>query len=71
MRLILLRKSEAAAEAARREGCRQGRKSGYTPSQATLDAASWMILVTSLPAETFPIAIIALTVDRGPIQPHL
>jgi hypothetical protein len=54
MRLILLRKSEAAAEAARREVRRQAKKSGYTPSQATLDAASWMILVTSLPADTFP-----------------
>jgi len=59
LRLILLRKSDAAAEAARREVRRQGRKSGYTPSQATLDAASWMILVTSLPAETFPIEAIS------------
>lgn len=61
MRLILLRKSDTAAEAARREVRRQGRKSGYTPSQATLNAASWMILVTSLPVETFPTdAILAL-----------
>jgi hypothetical protein len=59
MRLVLLRKSEAAAEAARREVRRQGRKSGYTPSQTTLDAASWMILVTSLPADTFPIEAIS------------
>jgi hypothetical protein len=54
MRLVMLRKSEAAAEVARRAVHQQGRKSGYTPSQATLDAASWMILVTSLPAATFP-----------------
>jgi IS4 transposase len=64
MRLILLRKSEAAAEAARREVRRQGRKSGYTPSQATLDAASWMIRVTSLPADTCPLAAISALYRR-------
>ena len=53
LRLIAVRKSNPAAEAARRAARRQGRKSGYTPSQKTLDAASWFILVTSLPAETF------------------
>jgi hypothetical protein len=53
LRLIAVRKSDAAAEAARRAARRQGRKSGYTPSRKTLDAASWFILVTSLPAESF------------------
>ncbi len=53
LRLIAVRKPDAAAEAARRAARRQGRKSGYTPSRKTLDAASWFILVTSLPAETF------------------
>jgi hypothetical protein len=53
LRLIAIRKSDAAAEAARRAVRQQGRKSGYTPSRETLDAASWFILVTSLPAENF------------------
>jgi hypothetical protein len=53
LRLIAIRKSDAAAEAARRAARQQGRKSGYTPSRETLDAASWFILVTSLPAEAF------------------
>jgi hypothetical protein len=53
LRLIAVRKSEAATEAARRAVRQQGRKSGYTPSQKTLDATGWFILVTSLPAETF------------------
>jgi hypothetical protein len=53
LRLIAVRKPDAAAEAARRAARRQGAKSGYKPSQKTLDAASWFILVTSLPAETF------------------
>jgi hypothetical protein len=50
MRLIAVRLSNNAAEAARRAARKQGRKSGYTPSRQTLDAASWLILVTSLPA---------------------
>jgi hypothetical protein len=53
LRLVALRKSPAAAEAARRAVRQQARKSGYTPSQATLDAADWLILVTSLAAEAF------------------
>jgi hypothetical protein len=53
LRLIAVRKTEEAARAARRQVRRQGRKSGYTPSRKTLDAADWLILVTSLPAEEF------------------
>jgi hypothetical protein len=52
-RLIAVRRSRAAAEAAWRQTRRQGRKSGYTPSRKTLDAAGWFILVTSLPAEKY------------------
>ena len=40
LRLIAVRKSDGAAEAARRAARRQGGKSGYTPSQKTLDAAA-------------------------------
>ena len=53
LRLIAARKSRAATEAARRQVRRQGRKSGYTPSQKTLNAASWFILVTSLPVDSY------------------
>jgi hypothetical protein len=55
LRLIAIRKPDAAAEAARRQVRQQGRKSGYTPSRETLDAASWLIIVTSLRADTFTI----------------
>jgi hypothetical protein len=54
LRLIAVRRSASAAEAARRATRRQGRKSGYTPSRKTLDAAAWFILVTSLPANQYP-----------------
>lgn len=53
LRLIAIRKSDAAAEAARRQVRQQARKSGYTPSRETLDAASWLILVTSLRHDSF------------------
>ena len=53
LRLVAVRKPPNTAEAARRQARRQGRKSGYTPSRKTLDAASWFILVTSLPKKTF------------------
>jgi hypothetical protein len=53
LRLVAARKPSFAAEAARRQARRQGRKSGYTPSRKTLNAAGWFILVTSLPAEEF------------------
>ena len=43
----------AKAGAARRQVRQQGRKSGYTPSRETLDAASWLIIVTSLRDDTF------------------
>jgi hypothetical protein len=53
LRLIAVRKSTAAAETARRQAHRQGRKAGYTPSRKTLDAAGWFILVTSLRVENY------------------
>ena len=53
LRLIAIRKPDAAAETARRQVRQQGRKSGYTPSRETLDAASWLIIVTSLRDDTF------------------
>jgi hypothetical protein len=52
-RLIAVRRSKTTAEAARRAARKQGRESGYTPSRKTLDAAAWLILVTSLPAKQY------------------
>lgn len=53
MRLIAIRKPDAAVEAARRRVRQQARKTGYTPSRQTLDAASWIIVVTSLRDDSF------------------
>jgi hypothetical protein len=53
LRLVAIRKPEAAAETARRQVRQQGRRSGYTPSRETLEAASWLIIVTSLRDDTF------------------
>ena len=53
LRLIAVRKSAAAAEQSRRNARRQGQKDGYQPSQETLTAADWFIVVTSLKAAEF------------------
>jgi hypothetical protein len=61
LRLVAVKKSEQAAEAARRQARRQAQREGYQVSDGTLMAAEWVILVTSLDAETFPTAdILAL-----------
>ena len=61
LRLVALRKSPTAAEAARRKARREAQKGGHQISKQTLDAADWVILVTSLPPEAFPTAdILAL-----------
>ena len=54
MRLIGLRKSPEAAEAARAKARRAAQREGSTISEATLVAAEWVLLVTSLCAETVP-----------------
>lgn len=56
LRLIAIKKSDQAAAAARRKARRQARKERYQVSQATLAAADWVILVTSLTPECFPTA---------------
>ena len=56
LRLAALRKSDQAAAAARRKARRQARKQRYQVSQATLAAADWVILVTSLTPECVPTA---------------
>ena len=50
---VALRKSPAAAIEARRRARLQARKEGRQVSAGTLAAAEWIILVTSLSAETF------------------
>lgn len=61
LRLVALRKSPTAAQAARRKARREAQKGGHQIAQETLDAADWLILVTSLSPEAFPTAdILAL-----------
>jgi hypothetical protein len=61
LRLVAIKKSEQAAEAARRKARRDAQREGYQVSDGTLIAADWVILVTSLDVEDFPTAdILAL-----------
>lgn len=54
LRLVAVKKSPEAAEKARRQARRAAQQEGYTVSQATLEAADWVILVTSLSADAYP-----------------
>ncbi len=56
LRLIAVKKSGQAAEAARRIARRQARKDGYQISKLTLAAAEWVIIVTPLAPEAFSTA---------------
>jgi hypothetical protein len=56
LRLVAVKKSRQAAEAARRVARRQARKQGHQVSKGTLAAAEWVILATSLAPEAFPTA---------------
>ncbi|MGO9486816.1 MAG: transposase [Rhodomicrobium sp.] len=53
LRLVAVKKSPQAAEAARRAARQSAKKAGNTISEGTLTAADWLILVTSLPAGAF------------------
>ena len=53
LRLVALKKPAEAAAAARRQARRAAQREGYTISKGTLDAADWVILVTSLTPEKF------------------
>jgi hypothetical protein len=53
LRLIAMKKSASAAEAARRQARQQAAKEGYQLSQEGLAAADWLIIVTSLDAAAF------------------
>jgi hypothetical protein len=61
LRLVAIKKPEQAAASARRKARRDAQRGGHQLSQQTLDAADWVILVTSLKPEDFATAdILAL-----------
>jgi Transposase DDE domain len=53
LRLVAIRKPETAAAEARRKAKRDAQREGYQVSKETLEAADWVILLTSLPLDTF------------------
>jgi hypothetical protein len=53
LRLVALRKSPQAAEAAKRKARRAAQRGGHQISKDTLSAAEWVLLVTSLDAQSF------------------
>jgi len=53
LRLVAQRKPPEACEAARRTARREAQRGGHTLSQATLIAADWVIIVTSLGADAY------------------
>lgn len=53
LRLVAIKKPEQAAAAARRKAHRDAQREGHQLSKQTLDAADWVILVTSLSPEEF------------------
>jgi hypothetical protein len=53
LRLVVLRKPEKAAAEARRKARRDAQREGYQVSKETLEAADWVILLTSLSPDEF------------------
>jgi DDE family transposase len=53
LRLVAIRKPEKAAAQARRKARRDAQREGYQISKATLEAADWVILLTSLSPDEF------------------
>lgn len=56
LRLVAVKKSAQAAAAARCKARRDAQREGHQVSMATLAAADWVIIVTSLPPQTFSAA---------------
>jgi hypothetical protein len=56
LRLVAIKKPTDAAAVARRKARRQAQRGGHQLSQQTLDAADWVILVTSLQVKEFATA---------------
>jgi Transposase DDE domain len=55
LRLIAVKKPPQAAAEARRKARRESQRGGHALSAGTLVAADWVILVTTLPAESYPL----------------
>ena len=53
LRLVAIRKPEKAAAEARRKARRDAQREGYQVSPETLEAADWVILLTSLSPDAF------------------
>jgi Transposase DDE domain len=56
LRLVAIKKPSQAAAEARRKARRDAQRERYRLSSATLAAADWGILITSLPADAYPAA---------------
>ena len=56
LRLVAVKKPVQAAQVARRKARREAQREGYQLSKQTLNAADWVILVTSLSAQEFTTA---------------
>jgi hypothetical protein len=56
LRLVAVKKTARATEAARRKARQAARTGGHQISKGTLAAAEWVILITSLEPEAFPTA---------------
>jgi hypothetical protein len=56
LRLVAVRKPPAAAEIAKRKAHRAARRGGHQIDNATLQAAEWVILITSLSTDAFATA---------------
>jgi hypothetical protein len=54
LRLVALKKPPEAAEAAKRKARQASRRGGHQIATATLVAAEWVLLITSLPPEHYP-----------------
>lgn len=54
LRMVAIKKPEPAAAAARRKARREAQRERYQISTATLIAAGWVILITSLQADDWP-----------------
>jgi hypothetical protein len=57
VRLLVLRLSAEAAERARRRCRKEAQRKGHTPSQETLEAQDYLLLVTTLDAEVLPVEV--------------
>ena len=56
LRLVIWRKSPEQAETEQKRLLKEAKKRGKKPDPRTLEAANYVLLLTSLPASTFPIA---------------